>query len=98
MSKVKTKKLIHVTQKHINDGISGNAYLCPIALALKDAGFDRVCVTRHMIRVTLEDHSYHVIKIQGKLQDFIDCADNYGQFRTLLGPKPMNFYMPLIRT
>ena len=36
---------IQVTQKHIDEGKKDHCFLCPVALALRDAGFGRPEVT-----------------------------------------------------
>ena len=35
---------IEVTKEHIEDGEKDSKFYCPIALAMKDAGYDRPCV------------------------------------------------------
>lgn len=41
--------LIRVTKKHIKQGVISDPYSCPVALAIRDKGFECV-VTEHTIR------------------------------------------------
>lgn len=45
---------ISVTEDHIKRGIAQNCHLCPVALALCDAGFDDVAVGPKVIRIGKE--------------------------------------------
>ncbi len=44
------KKLIEVAQKHIKDGIKFKTEFCPVALALKDFGFENVNVKTNYVQ------------------------------------------------
>ncbi len=49
-------KKITVTKKHIKNGRRYHPYDCPIALALKDAGFRTSCVYLHEIITSSHEH------------------------------------------
>lgn len=89
---MKTKKLIRVTQKHIDDGTPESPWYCPVALALKDAGLINVDVNEQYIDYTSFDPSgYFKIETPQKLKKFLhefDCGEEE--------VKPIQFYVPLV--
>ena len=44
--------IIEVTQQHINDGIKWEASFCPLALAVKEKGYENVIVDYNSITIT----------------------------------------------
>ena len=78
------RKLIRVEQKHINSATGGSDN-CPVALALKDAGFEEVSVLHYYIRlgwsVTLPPSR--------SVQRFVRKFDHYGKSAV----QPFNFYL-----
>lgn len=66
-------KVINVTQKNINEGVI-NLTDCPVALALKDAGFTEVTVGALGCHMTESNNKLVLFpEIANKFTDMYDC-------------------------
>jgi len=71
---------VKVTKKHINFGMMGDSDQCPIALALRGKGFEKVCVGTtdtyfEVLNGKSKSYSYYLPK---KARQFIEDFDNAG--------------------
>lgn len=66
--------IVKVTKKHIRLGKRSCVSECPIALAMKDAGFERVGVSSD--HAEYGDNFEKLVYLPGKVSEFIDAFDH----------------------
>lgn len=67
------RKLIEVKEKHIKNGLPCKSASCPIALALNDAGYQRVLVDTNVVRI----NSGSYIGLPTRVKRFIQKFDRH---------------------
>ena len=67
---------VRVTQKHIDEGCGGNLHFCPIAKAVRDAGFERVSVDGYIISIGQYGHGREEYKLPRIAKNFVVNFDN----------------------
>ena len=72
------KTTIPLTDENIELGIAGSAMLCPVALALADAGYPHSPVHLQRVYLHCHDHQRHTLKCSEEVQDLISEFDNNG--------------------
>lgn len=77
---------IVVTAEHIQRGVMGEPYSCPIARACQEAGFESSRVGRDYVRVYDGGTAYE-FALPDKARNFIIAFDNYGRD----GSSPFSF-------
>lgn len=76
------KRRIKVTKDHIKLGHRGRFCFCPVAIALLDAGFERVYVTGDQIRFELYHGNQRVnveVDAPKSVAKFVDIFDEKGK-------------------
>jgi hypothetical protein len=73
-----------VTKNHIKRGVGCNGYKCPVAMALKDAGFKDVAVGYHSIFAGYDGRRWRADNTK-RIANFICRFDNRREI------KPMKF-------
>jgi hypothetical protein len=66
--------IVHVTQKHIDEGLARQWHACPVALALRDAGIYCPEVLTRSVWVTSERE----IPLPSDAERFIGIFDEHG--------------------
>lgn len=96
---------VRVTRKHINKGAQGECSLCPVALALIDAGFQKVSVGAgdidvaasrgKLVQVIGYDLNNNFIDnapdVRDTVESFVEAFDTYGP----VAVKPFSFTLPV---
>ena len=82
------RKLISVTQTHIDEGKPDNELCCPIALALIEAGADKVMVKKHHVLFRHEPMPF-TTWLPESARRFIRMFDGGGPDNV----KPFRFYV-----
>lgn len=83
------KKLIQVTQKHINKGKKQAYDRCPVALAVKDAGYSYAEVDQVTIEFGYELWNYSSMVPPRSVKRFVRKFDEKGRKHV----KPFNFFL-----
>lgn len=66
---------VRVTQKNIDEGCMENFHFCPIARAVRAAGFERITVDGCELSIGQYGHGQKVYRLSKKARNFVNNFD-----------------------